>query len=91
MGVLAGEGYDQILVLESFLWPCSDCKRGIIQQKENCRQEATEGERARRKRARLETKAVVDSGCELGSGLVLGNSNGRERKVKIQELFGNEN
>ena len=73
--------------LERFLWPCSGCKRGIIQQKENCRQEATGSEAARRKRTSLETKAVMESGCKLRSGSVLGNSNGRERKVKIQELF----
>ena len=77
--------------LERFLWPCSDCQRVIVQQKENCRQEATGSEEARRKRASLETNAVMESGCKLKSGSVLGNGNGRERKVKIQELFGNEN
>lgn len=63
----------------------------MVQQKENCRQEATGSEEARRKRASLETKAVMESGCKLRSGSALGNGNGRERKVKIQELFGNEN
>lgn len=56
-GVLAGEGHDQVCILERLATQRLQEGRGI-QEKETCRQEATRGEEAR-----LQTKRVMDSGC----------------------------
>lgn len=59
-GALVEEGYNQICILERFCSNVVTAGGEEIQQKENCRQEATGGEEARKRRARHRGKRVKD-------------------------------